>query len=620
MRTARLNSRGLRTLSAARRTQLRSPRLSSRGTPVDINALKSQIEHLPKDQQATIFAAATASTQRESRAEHMTPENYQAMLLRAALAASDSAKDYDTLFWSQVSSLARNRRAWRSPEYIKLFLDLFEAAKQTTSSQRTEAVRMVGSFIYRSRTVRLDPINEVEFLDALVGTGRVFQALALWRSRVDKPDVSNTVYWPEVGALYYIDAGLPVEAHNIALRLRASKGGVPPRLVLALIEAFSRREGPELDEWVSYLLDAELKGSNTDWSDVVVTEEDLKDRMNDIPKVKATDLQVALEILVRARQWDAAAKVANCVPVLPPALPWLATLRKQSRPEPSIFSLFEVIVERSPQMVGDPEMIAGLLASFGRRGQLEEVRDILEGASDRGIKLTPTQQTAVLRSLWARNRNSAIELAAEFATPDATAAVARSFRRRDRRSFLKTAFDTQNLSLNSALALEVLKAGNPSNLPLASLGLGQRHWRWIWTLATRGGEDCRSLFQSMLQYRSENGPIYISLNLVETIVQAFLLNGDREGAAAVLLYIGSYLHHKIPLALASSILQTSLRVRPGMQMRAVRPSTAEIPFPKDQIGVDSSEIAKRLDVNMDVAKLTADSWAHAIQHSSVGAR
>ncbi len=106
-------------------------------------------------------------------------------LLEALEGLRNNAEAVDQMFYVQVFELCKNI------EYLPL---------------RRYGLIISGTLIYAPKKIRLDPVNESEFLNALSYMKEHRRALEIWESRRIKSDVKDARWWQELGVLLYIAA------------------------------------------------------------------------------------------------------------------------------------------------------------------------------------------------------------------------------------------------------------------------------------------------------------------------------------------------------------------------------------------------------------------------------
>lgn len=130
---------------------------------------------------------------------------------------------------------------------------LFQVAKDEKNAKH---IKLVGDLLYRYQLVRLDPFNEVSYLTALSKTKSIGRAIDIWKSRLSKDDVKNSVWWYEVGICLLQDAHLLIKAESLALRMKEKFSYVSPKVCLRFVKRYLDISKTEKAwEWYQYMLD-----------------------------------------------------------------------------------------------------------------------------------------------------------------------------------------------------------------------------------------------------------------------------------------------------------------------------------------------------------------------------
>lgn len=158
--------------------------------------------------------------------------------------------------WKNVQLFSQMERDPRVDPPLELLVILFQLAKnQKGSNIRTKSIRLVGDVLYNLKLVRLDPYNEVDYLNSLVDARRINDALKIWKSRLNKKDVENSIWWVEVGTCLYQEVYDFENAEKLALELIQKHDYVPPKVVSRFIKLYS--ESGKLKEtwkWCDYMM------------------------------------------------------------------------------------------------------------------------------------------------------------------------------------------------------------------------------------------------------------------------------------------------------------------------------------------------------------------------------
>lgn len=267
-------------------------------------SLDAQLAGYDKETQQAALKGLQEHLQERAKSEE-DPCQLDESLLLNRLSLAGPGGELDAHFWG----LCRIFCAHADPrKYTRTFVALFERAKQIDDGAlRMRQLHAIGRALYAPRSVRLDPLNEVEFLDALCTQNRAFAALKLWRGRLGREDVRELEwYWREVGALYCLQAGLYAPAHRLAREIRDAYDYVPPRLLVALITFQCRQNRPHrayIGEWLQQLTAREPAASPTP---AIVGEDAASVNQVDVTH---DDYALVLRALMQANLWDLAAQV-----------------------------------------------------------------------------------------------------------------------------------------------------------------------------------------------------------------------------------------------------------------------------------------------------------------------
>lgn len=467
----------------------------------------------------------------------ISDENFTASLIQKAI---ETSTDVDNNFWNAIRGFVSRRPG---PQHIPLFAKLFEVAKGDM-----RAVYWVGRYLYSHKIVRLDPINEVFYLDALMAYGRTGTALSLWRSRLGREDTTNDSYWLEVGALYHLQAHLLIGAEAITEKISQQfQGYIPPRVSMGLALEYLRNGNKACSKhWIDRFLGTPLG----------------EDRGGDIRQkhtnTHALTNEFATQLLAR-RQWILAVPLINAGLNALEGLRLSLLYRPRSKmadvPEESITPLLERISDFNPHVAAEPLVQSALLGNLARRGELEELEACLDEIRIYSRAGPIPYASHIVRETLKSRPDMARKLVVEspLATPCAQAL------------YLRLTGDPVGLKLSEPVARQVLMRGNPETLPLKSLALSASCWRLIWHLVRTGraSEEPRELIRAM--------PIDCLewLGVLEAVLQGFIARNDFVGALAV-----CYVSEPVDRTVAASFLQfvqhklqnsTATFSRPGLR-------------------------------------------------------
>lgn len=496
--------------------------------------------------------------------------NYVYAFVKETLGAADNLSDFGTAFWEAVKTLASTK----DPKYIELFSTLFEVAKRMPDNIRIDVIYLVGTYLYRLKKVRLDPVNEVEYLDSLVAKGRPFRALGYWSSRKNREEVKETTYWTEIGALYHLDAGLWHEAELLALSLH-EKGLLSPRLAGEMVKFAAKKQNKALGLWTDRFISS-LKGNVKEDVSEVSSLEEILHRVTPITPENAAQV---LYNCVEARQWDTAAKLLKVLPQHYDNAKLLSSMSRTtkytSKSEPPIHDFAELLTDNS-DMLFQEKFWAAWLCALARTGEEDQVVEVLHQLDKFKVHLTADSAANLVYTLLRRDKVSVGEqVASMFAQEPLVNAVLLRYYASNDVEKVQPFLNNLKCTITAPLAASILEVGNPTNLAETELGLDDYCWRLIWAAVRdkKLDRDCRQLFGHMLS----TGNYKATMGLVENVSQAFVsAEQDIVGAAAAIAYFERHLGFSMNPLLAASIFQLVVRVMQGRPLLFARTSRKEI--------------------------------------------
>lgn len=158
--------------------------------------------------------------------------------------------------WKNVRIFGQMKPDPRVDPPFELLVVLFQLAKnQKDTDIRNRSLKTVGDILYGFKLVRLDPYNEVDYLNALVISRKIPEAIKIWDSRRSKKDVENSIWWLEVGACLYLENHDLASAEKIATELMKNFDYVPPKVSLKFIMEYVRMgKVDDCWRWCRYLI------------------------------------------------------------------------------------------------------------------------------------------------------------------------------------------------------------------------------------------------------------------------------------------------------------------------------------------------------------------------------
>lgn len=560
--------RGFRTLRHASKSLVNAPAHACDRVAISAEKLREQLPNLPPDHRVLVqkylidkpqdlhINLETCAPRSKAKSEDLVN------LISIILATASDTSSFNGFFWQAVKDLAR----FGDAKHSDLFATLFEVAKSMpTERSRARCKNLVGSQIYKLRQYRLDPVNEVEYLDALVAMGKPFRALSIWKSRANRAEVQRSILWPEVGALYYLEAGLWHPAERLARALE-TESKLTPRLCAQLVRfaAGKRSVTTHLGYWVQCLVKLiELHGL----SSTLPEADTLEQHMNSIQPLSVESGLKVLWKLILTGQWNSA---KSLLPVLdnhvelPQLLKMLGASGKATvnRFESNAVPFFSDLLNRWPVLLTRPELYTAWIASLSRQKRTAELKDVLSILQSNHIQMDDRQLRRlvyVLLQTIGYEHTSELIRNSQFDTSSTAALIGRYVNKREPAAAAEF-FKNQHVSMTPPLALEHLNAGNPANIPLNELTLDSNCWRACWILqATAKSEDLGQLFVAFARSNAEP-----TIQLLASVIQAFLTNGKPIHAAAVLSFAQKEYKMRISDILAISVLHTAHAVQHGL--------------------------------------------------------
>lgn len=162
---------------------------------------------------------------------------------------------YDNL-WNNVRIFSQMKTDPSIDPPLELLVVLFQIAKnQTDETTRNRVLVLVGDILYGYKLVRLDPYNEVDYLNALTKHRQSSRAIGIWKSRRSKKDVENSIWWLEVGSCLYQEVYDMKNAEIIAKELIDKHHYVPPKVSLRFIKRYTKmRKVEDAWRWTLYMI------------------------------------------------------------------------------------------------------------------------------------------------------------------------------------------------------------------------------------------------------------------------------------------------------------------------------------------------------------------------------
>lgn len=350
----------------------------------------------------------------------------------------ENPQKHNKSFWKTFYDFSKLKPGPEDQPPFDLFAEIFEIAKlQPLPHIRPRCIKLVGDVIYSFNTVRMDPFNEVEYMDSLVAQGNAYKAIELWKSRRSKDDVQGSLYWLEVGALYYQESKNIKNAEAIAEEIGdLFKGYVPPKVVIGFIYAYGQaKQLDRLNKWFEKLVELIKNGvtrnKDAPSDSAAQIDQDEAYKLFNVPKnITEDELQVALKLLLDSRNWEKAAilidqmKASGIDISLESTLATLdATTRrmveyepgayaKRKRHQPAVESnkkltiLISKLISEYPQLLENPKFYESWLRGLAGLEFYQNALMVVEAMINRGINPNINHMHTLIKALLAKNQQA----------------------------------------------------------------------------------------------------------------------------------------------------------------------------------------------------------------------
>jgi pentatricopeptide repeat protein len=355
----------------------------------------------------------------------------------------EEAMKFDRSFWSSVREFSRMMPGPDDIIPYQFLGELFETAKVLRNPRsRISCLKLVGDILYSYNTVRLDPFNEVVYLDALAFFGNHYKAIEIWKSRRQRDDVKGSIYWLEVGILYYQQGRLLVKAERLALLMKKEFGYIQPRVMIGFLQAYAPAgQKGHVDKWYDELVQCielnSMKLANAnDADETYIQQNEAVSLFNQTKLPTEQDLRDAMSILLRHGHWSQAGGIIDIMSrcgmensaqdmlkVLDATTRKFARQEKSSRLPARIASnqrtrrlednkqltvVISKLISAYPEVLDNPNFYESWLRGLAGLDMYESAISVVEAMVRRGMKPSSEHLNMLFRVLLSRDQ---VELA-----------------------------------------------------------------------------------------------------------------------------------------------------------------------------------------------------------------
>lgn len=323
-----------------------------------------------------------------------------------------------------------------------LIVQIFELAKlQRGQRRRYRCIKLAGDMLYGFNQVRMDPYNEVEYLDALAFLGHTKRALRLWSSRQNKPDVENSIYWLEVGIVYHQQALQLAKAEILAKQMQTQFNTIQPRVILGFLHAYMHMaDQTQFAKWAGELQhQLNTQGLESKDSRAIsakkashLSQKSAEKLLNRPKRLTPDDLRDAVAICLRAQAWDSSAQLIaamnkyNISPDKKDMLQMLeATTKQMFEPQQSrqlarlkgekrrsaisqkntqLNAFISQLVAAHPEVLEDTQFYTSWMRGLAGLQLYENAQELLNLLVARGVPLTQQILSTLVRAFLSRDK------------------------------------------------------------------------------------------------------------------------------------------------------------------------------------------------------------------------
>ncbi|CAN6641118.1 hypothetical protein TRVA0_018S01860 [Trichomonascus vanleenenianus] len=532
---------------------------------------------------------------------------------------------YKKRIWRSLKILIKTPRKPRVDKPpLDLLLDIFESAKVQAPSRRNALVKRAGDAIY-SFGVRLDPINESIYLDAIFNCGAKAKALQIWQSRRGKPDVKNWLYWPELGGILYLRRFDTSSSEEIAKSMKQQFGVITTALIVEFVNIYLQKGDRDNATWwynqIKELAIANQRLENVDVrsSDSPLTAEQAAEIANTNRGPSVQNFKYILDRAIESHAWKLAAlvmvdlqrfsvkvslnEVMACINQATVKMTEKkpAKRRQKIRASRALYGvnpagssqfvdLLTSLIGLEPTLLHNKQLYHAWVQGLVGHGMYKNAIEVVEAMAERGlVEQNDKIYLTLLSSLLSKRQH---ELSFEYLhrtgslNPELYSMLLQyAVSRRDRDLVQKVEKKMEEdqvaytaLTFNNLLShyYEQRDFGNFGRLLNFAISHNKRvqqsSFREIWRLLRKLYQpgvnnkivdvDLRLLVKAMVT--SPN--FKPSQFLYEIASHALLLSGDAEGAAGLLCYMDEVNSANIPGIMAMSIIQLGYKMNDKVKL------------------------------------------------------
>lgn len=493
---------------------------------------------------------------------------------------------------------------------LGMLLELFEVAKlQEGEQKRSYRIKQVGDVLYSYENVRLDPVNESAYIDALFTVGNRYRALELWQSRFGKRDVVDSSYWHEFGVLLYIRRFDWRRAEEIAADMESQFGYVPPKLMIHFIKLYCRLDGHDkhVERWYKKLRDSV---KNRKKITKMLSTAKSPTAVEDPPDLN--HLLVVLEELLRENYWKLAQTVLKDLQKMKAEIPVLGMLdtidkstkqlssaskdrrKRRSGGRPKIGAessdfvpLLSMLISINPEILNSTSLYQSWLRGLASMGLTQNAIQVLDAMVKRGKEPSIDDMFALIQALLNKHESRSAwkllermesgELASQPTTQVYNQFLRYFIRLEDSQlvdqavSHIQTPYNDTTLNMlllfyfNTRQFTKLFELYTP--IINKEQDPGHTTWRQLWLLLRKSHQakvsavrpDHRELFVAMASSRNYKP----SLHVYEYAAHSMMLAEDYAAACAVLCYMEGTDDLNPTIILATSLADLALKLKRG---------------------------------------------------------
>lgn len=518
----------------------------------------------------------------------------------------------DVYLWQGLRHFSKLKPQEGESPPLGMLLELFEVAKvQEGQRKRNYRIKQVGDVLYSIENVRLDPVNESAYIDALFMMGNKYRALDLWQSRLGKRDVVESSYWHEFGVLLYIRRFDWRRAEEISADMEKRFGYIPPKLIIHFIQLYCRLGGHDkrVEGWYRKLRDS-VKNRKKIMK--ILSTAKSPTAVEDPPR--SDHLLVILEELLRQNYWKLAQTVIKDLQAIKAEIPvvqmldtidkstkQLSTVSKDrkrrrkcvgGRPKMGAESsdfvpLLSMLISINPEILNSASLYQSWLRGLASMGLTQNAIQVLDAMVKRGNGPSIDDMFALIQGLLNKNewvsawklleRMESEELASQPTARIYNQFLRYSIRVEDSQLVDQVVSHIQPPYTDTTLNMLLLFYFNTRQFdklfelytPIINKDQDPGHttWRQLWLLLRRSHQtkitavrpDHCALFAAMASSEKYKP----SLHVYEYAAHSMMLADDYAAACAVLCYMERTNDLNPTIILATGLADLALKLKRG---------------------------------------------------------